>query len=163
MSRVLHNTATIIKFRFLKPGPAFRIGQYSAEGKVIGKEFGNFYPKQGRHLINNPRVEGNTWVEGYDLEHVFSVELETEIVRGLPAHIAQHSDEVTRNAYKVDQAKVAGEAHAHNNYIRDELAYHEEQGTIKILSDSFLDEVKVVTEDTSYPSAKSVGRPKKVD
>ncbi len=158
MSRTIHSTATIIKFCFLKAG-GFRIGRSGDNDK----QFGNFFPKQGMNMVQVPGVAGNAWVEGYDFNHIFEVELESETVRGLPGHIAKHSDETVKNAYKVEQAKLAAEVHTVNNEIRDELSYQEEQGLIKIVSDSFMDEQKVISEedDTSYPAVKSVGRPKK--
>jgi hypothetical protein len=153
MSKSKHNTNTVVKFKFLLER-GFRLGN----SEQTGKTWGNFVPANG--FINKPfpGMAGNAWVQGADLSHVFEIELESEIVRGLPGHIANDADESIRNAYRVEQAKEASEAHRRNNAIRDELAHYSDLGIIEVISDSFLDEQKVYADEEPV---KKMGRPKK--
>lgn len=155
-----YNNPTIFKFRFLKESAAFRVGASDGSGKL----YGNFFPQAG--VINKPipGIHGNNFVLGADLNHVFEIELEPETVRGLPSHIAQHSDESVKNAYRVEQAKEASEAHRRNNAFRDEFQHYADMGMIEIISDSFMDEQKVLEEDEPVLSeVRKAGRPKKDD
>lgn len=147
------NTNTIIKFRFKRP-IGFRIGAYDANGKPINKEFGNFVPTMINVKIKVDGVDGDSWAQDYDYTQLHSVELDSELVRGLPAHIASHADENVRNAYLVEQAKEAAEAHHFNNAIRDELYKYEHEGVIEIVHDSFLDEKRTTVEDKPIEKLK---------
>jgi hypothetical protein len=120
---------TIIKFKFLKAGPAFSIDGH-----------GNFWPKMAITFKQLPQVAGNYAEQGYDLDEIITLELDSERPRDLPQDVTDESDDAVRTAYRIKQAEAAAAQHEKNNLVRDELYYHEEQGTIEILSDSFMDD-----------------------
>lgn len=140
---------TVISFKFLRPGG------FSVSGH------GNFNPELKPILLTEqdgapPKMLGNTWVIGYDFDQVYKIELDSERVRELPAHILGSTDEATRVSFRERAATKAAEQHELNNQKRDELRYHEGTGLIKIISDSFFDE-------ESKPSKPGPGRPRKTE
>jgi hypothetical protein len=132
---------TIIKFKFLKP-----VG-FSLTG------YGNFTPKMGMTPKKIPGLMGQFWEIGYLFDEVFEIKMAPEHPRDLPQHIADGEDEVTRSAYRVEQAKNAAANHEANNHHRDELYRLETLGYISITADSFYDTLEQVNADKDAANA----------
>jgi len=159
---------TEVRFKFIKPGPGFRIGDIKTgpdENDVL--RFGNFYPPLTQVAVTSPGMAGQSWQEVPNLDHEFVLKFPSEQVRPLPPHILRQENAAVRDTYRLQQAKEAAEMHAQINRVRDDLRYYESQGIIKITKDSFMDAMKEVLPE-EVDSVEEVedskphrGRPKK--
>ena len=85
-------------------------------------------------------------VQDYDKDEEYKIPLLDEMPPELPEHLKNVDPEI-KKAYQASQASVAVENHKLNNITRHALKKYEEDGSIEILGDSFMDGTKDKTED----------------
>ena len=111
-----------IEFKFLKP-----VG-FGIEGRGI------FTPSQYGKSANVPQLGKPVQQIQYDFNHVFKIELKAEEPEPLPAYFDTVEESVKAH-YRNSQIDEIVQNHMDNNKIRTQLAYYEEQGYIKIITD----------------------------
>lgn len=129
VSKVKGKDKTIIKFIWGDNPAGFSMEGYS-----------NFWPSMKTELRQFPNMTGNFPVIVFDKDEIVTIELPAEYPRELPKYINENENAEVRERYRTEMAKIAAGNHMKNNHVRDELSYHEQNGRIKVIYDSFFDE-----------------------
>jgi hypothetical protein len=128
---------TKIAFKFLRPG-----------GLAL-TDRGRFNPNMVTKYKQIPGGHGRMPYHDYDFDEVFTISLESETPRPLPAFLTDpaYGDDM-RHAYMLKQVEAIQSAHDSNNLIRDEIDYYVSTGLIEKVSDSFYDALAAKAAET---------------